>query len=107
LYDALSAVLLLDLVFALMHDLCMAIKTISLELDAYEKLRRAKRTEKESFSSVVRRARWDDLPASNEELVRSLTSLVRNKPATILSESSLRRLEGRRRTVRSRSKWEE
>lgn len=36
----------------------MAIKTISLELDAYERLKRAKRG-KESFSAVVRRARFD------------------------------------------------
>jgi hypothetical protein len=36
----------------------MAIKTISLELDAYEKLRQAKRGG-ESFSAVVRRARFD------------------------------------------------
>lgn len=36
----------------------MAIKTISLELDAYEKLKRAKRGS-ESFSAVVRRARFD------------------------------------------------
>ncbi len=35
---------------------CMATKTISLELDAYEKLRSAKRGERESFSEVVRRA---------------------------------------------------
>ena len=38
----------------------MAIKTISLELDAYEKLRRAKRGG-ESFSAVVRRARFDEI----------------------------------------------
>jgi predicted CopG family antitoxin len=38
-----------------MHDSCMATKTITLELDAYEKLRAAKRG-RESFSSVVRRA---------------------------------------------------
>lgn len=38
-----------------MHDSCMATKTISLELDAYDKLRAAKRG-RESFSSVVRRA---------------------------------------------------
>ena len=43
-----------------MHDMCMATKTISLELDAYEKLKRAKRSPRESFSSVVRRALWPD-----------------------------------------------
>ena len=37
----------------------MAIKTISLELDAYEKLRNAKRGG-ESFSAVVRRAKFDE-----------------------------------------------
>ncbi len=33
----------------------MPTKTISLEIDAYEKLRRAKRFPRESFSEVVRR----------------------------------------------------
>lgn len=44
----------------------MATKTISLELDAYEKLRRAKRGG-ESFSAVVRRARIEDGPGVMEE----------------------------------------
>ncbi len=33
----------------------MPTKTITLELDAYERLKRAKRTPRESFSEVVRR----------------------------------------------------
>ncbi|HMO50677.1 MAG TPA: antitoxin VapB family protein [Kiritimatiellia bacterium] len=33
----------------------MATKTITLELDAYERLKAAKRTPRESFSEVVRR----------------------------------------------------
>jgi len=82
----------------------MAIKTISLEIDAYEKLRRAKRSARESFSSVVRRARWDDVPANNEELIRSLAALVRENPKVLLPESSLQRIQRRPRTVRLRSK---
>lgn len=39
----------------------MATKTITLELDAYEKLRLAKRAG-ESFTEVVRRAMWVDTP---------------------------------------------
>jgi hypothetical protein len=46
---------------------CMPTKTITLELDAYEKLRRAKRGG-ESFTEVVRRATWSDAPATVAEL---------------------------------------
>ncbi len=45
----------------------MATKTITLELDAYEKLRRVKRGG-ESFTEVVRRAVWVDAPATGEAL---------------------------------------
>jgi predicted CopG family antitoxin len=38
-----------------MHDPCMATKTISIEIDAYELLVREKRDPKESFSKVIRR----------------------------------------------------
>ena len=38
-----------------MYCIYMATKTISLELDAYEKLKAAKRSPRESFSEVVRR----------------------------------------------------
>lgn len=37
------------------YDLCMATKTISIEVDAYELLAREKQGRKESFSRVIRR----------------------------------------------------
>lgn len=40
-----------------MH-LCMATKTISVDLEAYERLRGARRHERESFSKVIKRAVW-------------------------------------------------
>jgi hypothetical protein len=46
----------------------MAAKTITLELDAYEKLRQAKRGG-ESFTEVVRRAVWVDAPATGDSLL--------------------------------------
>jgi predicted CopG family antitoxin len=45
----------------------MATKTITLELDAYEKLRTAKKAG-ESFSEVVRRASFFDAPLTGEKL---------------------------------------
>jgi predicted CopG family antitoxin len=38
-----------------MHGLCMATKTISIETDAYDLLKKEKHDERESFSQVVRR----------------------------------------------------
>jgi hypothetical protein len=36
----------------------MATKTISIDMEAYERLRRARRTRTESFSKVIKRAVW-------------------------------------------------
>lgn len=52
-----------------MHDLCMATKTISLRLEAYERLRRARRHPAESFSDVVMRAHWVDQPVTGREFL--------------------------------------
>lgn len=62
-----------------MHGQCMATKTITLEIDAYERLKRAKRSARESFSEVVRR-----LPMPNEAIsARELLSLAREQGARL------------------------
>ena len=67
----------------------MATKTITLELDAYEKLRKAKRSERESFSSVVRRARFEEAPATGPEILAQLRQLRVSHPRSFLSDEIL------------------
>lgn len=52
------------------QEIGMPTKTITLEIDAYEKLRRAKRFPRESFSEVVRRLPIDESGATGAELLR-------------------------------------
>ena len=47
----------------------MATKTISLRLEAYETLRRARRYPDESFSEVVLRATWSESTLTGRELL--------------------------------------
>lgn len=54
------------------YCLCMATRTISLREEAYERLRRAKRTPSESFSEVVMRAVWPDAELTGETLLRKV-----------------------------------
>jgi len=89
-----------------MHDKYVAIKTISLELDAYEKLKRAKRSPRESFSNVVRRAKWDDAPLTAGEVLESLKSLVKAHPDALLDKDVLKEMAKRKRTVRRKTHWE-
>ena len=53
----------------------MATKTISLRVEAYEKLRRARTHSSESFSDVVMRARWDEQTVTGGDLL----ALVRER----------------------------
>jgi len=53
----------------------MATKTITLELDAYERLRRAKRGPRESFSSVVRRLAIPDEGVTGRDLLEGTVTL--------------------------------
>jgi predicted CopG family antitoxin len=69
-----------------MYPCIMATKTISIDLEAYERLRAARRSPSESFSQVIKRAYWReeaptavglldalaDLPAMDEDVLARL-----------------------------------
>ena len=70
-----------------MHGACMATKTISIDLEAYQKLSRARRTPKESFSQVIRRAAWPKHRKTCGNV------LIGSKTAPLISEDTLKRLD--------------
>jgi predicted CopG family antitoxin len=53
-----------------MHNARMPTKTISVKLEAYERLRNARRYPGESFSEVVLRATWPGQTVTGRELLR-------------------------------------
>lgn len=59
----------LEMTARVMQNTCMATKTISLKLEAYEKLRTARRYSSESFSNVVLRARWPEETVTGSQLL--------------------------------------
>lgn len=66
----------------------MPTKTISLKIEAYEKLKRARRSPEESFSSVVLRASWP------EETVTGAALLAHyRRRGSSFSEDELSRIE--------------
>ena len=71
-----------------MHIACMATKTISLKIEAWDRLRRARRSPDESFSEVVMRAQWPEVGITAGEL---LTEYGTGGPH--LSEDALDRIE--------------
>jgi hypothetical protein len=87
----------------------MAIKTISLELDAYERLRRAKRG-KESFSSVVRRARFDAPESTGSAILeetRALYGAKKGAPKKVLDYWEGVEAEEAERPRVSSNKWDD
>lgn len=69
----------------------MATKTISIDLVAYERLRRARIRPDESFSQVIKRGRWDRVRSTGAALLEALDR------APLLDEDALRRLESNQR----------
>lgn len=65
----------------------MATKTISIDLDAYERLRRARRSRSESFSMVIKRAVWPAPPRTAGALLKA------SADTAVMKEDVLDRLE--------------
>lgn len=78
-----------------MHTLCMATKTIFLRIEAFDKLKRARRYPEESFSEVVLRASWPGHSLTGREL---LAWHGENGP--FFSTEELDRIESARRAHR-------
>lgn len=80
----------------------MATKTISLKLEAYERLRNARRHPKESFSDVILRAEWHDAPITGGELLA-----LYEAEGPFLSDDALDRIEEAKATdAPPEDKWQ-
>jgi predicted CopG family antitoxin len=65
----------------------MSTKTISIDLEAYERLSRAKLSPKDSFSRVIKRAKWDESGKTCGNLLEALAKMP------TASDETLERLE--------------
>ena len=71
-----------------MYTSHMAVKTVSLKTEAYERLRKARRYPGESFSEVILRARWPEDTLTGAELL----ALCRERGA-VFTEDELSAIE--------------
>ncbi len=58
-----------------MYTCIVATKTISIDLEAYERLRSARRSPNESFSQVIKRAHWRNEVPTAAALLEALAEL--------------------------------
>jgi predicted CopG family antitoxin len=83
------------------HNAQVSVKTISLKLEAYERLRAARRYPTESFSEVVLRATWPE----DTITARGLLDLRRTRRA-FLTDEEISRVEAlKRRLTPPEDKW--
>lgn len=79
----------------------MAIKTVSLKTEAYDRLKGARRYPAESFSEVILRARWPEDTITAAELLARC-----QKEGAHFSEAELAAMEAAKAAVRSpEDKW--
>ncbi|MEM8954044.1 MAG: antitoxin VapB family protein [Verrucomicrobiota bacterium] len=69
----------------------MATKTISVDLEAYDRLLRAKTSSRESFSQVIKRAEWPVGEGTARSMLEFTRGLYRERGA--LSDEVLARLD--------------
>jgi hypothetical protein len=76
-----------------MYTCIMATKTISVDLEAYERLRRARRSPDESFSRVIKRARWPNELRTAAGLLDALEEAPLPDPAALDRLDEAQRLD--------------
>ncbi len=86
--------------YAPVYVFSVATKTISVDLEAYERLRRARKGPGESFSQVIKRATWPAPGFTTSELLAALSG---TRPT---EERVLERLErGQRSDLTAGDAW--
>jgi len=76
-----------------MHNACMPTKTISLKIEAYNRLRSVRRYPDESFSSIVLRATWPEETLTAGDLLEHLRSTP-----PVLTQEALDRIDAASRS---------